>query len=158
MFCFLWFLWMNLCSCVPAAQSCLYLLDGEIPTFSLSCSHHPPWWADNVKEVGSWKCFYLVFSTRSYNVLSDSKNMQHWCLTICQPTASICCIILNKQLDALLNSVNYDKLLTNIAKVGLNGCDFICLRVTHRYDSSWVWRPKWVCRHAKTLFLEPFKE
>lgn len=75
-FFFFFFLWMNTCSCALAAWSCLYLFDGEIPTFSMSRSHHSPRWADNVKEVSSTMCFYLVFSARCLNTVCDKENIQ----------------------------------------------------------------------------------
>ena len=47
------------------------------------CLAHNQWprSADYVKEAGKWKYFYLVFSTRSCDVLCDKRNKQHCNLT-----------------------------------------------------------------------------
>lgn len=69
---FFFFLWMNLYSCMRAVRSCLYVLDGEIPTFPPSNSHHSAQGADNVKEVGSRPVF--LFSL----VKGDVGVWWHW--------------------------------------------------------------------------------
>lgn len=157
MFCVLWFLWMILCSCALAARSCLYLFDGEIPTFSPSCSHGSLWWADNVKEVGTWGWFYLVLPTRWH---MDAQLAASMCDGLCdkiydtdgfsfkQPAASLIqnhWQVKRSTKQRWAHAILYERFFTLCSSLSrlffplihyLSVC--VCIRphLTHRYDTS----------------------